>query len=326
MKYTDCGVSIKDNDALVADTLLNLCKSTYSERVVSGVGGFCGLYEIPNTDLILAVSTDGVGSKLHLANDLSHYRCLSTIGFDLVGMVINDIITCGARPALFLDYIALHSITSMKEKIAEVISGIAAACRLTGTTLIGGETAELPGLMRNVEDYDIAGFGVGIVKKSDLVGSHLVEPGDVVLGIESSGPHSNGYSMIRRIFKECDWTDAQLRESIMSPTILYSRLIDSTLCREVHAMAHVTGGGVVANTERVIPDHLTVEWNLPDLPPIFKVIQERGDVTEDEMRRVFNCGIGFVLIVEEGFAKKRIIDRLNRKGYKTIQIGRVIKK
>lgn len=320
MNYADSGVSIADNDQFVS-SIEKICRSTYGPGVISGVGGFCSLYQLPNSDTVIASSTDGIGSKLQLADELEAHQCLLTVGFDLVGMVINDIITCGADPIFFLDYIALHSICSTKSKMMQIMSGVAAACRLANVALIGGETAELPGLMQTPSDYDMAGFGIGIANKNDIVGPHLVQPNDVVIGIESNGPHSNGYSLIRKIFSECDWSDETFREDIMRPTILYPRLIKAIRCPEIHAMAHITGGGLQANTERVIPRHLTVEWDLPPITDIFKTIQECGSVSDDEMRRVFNCGIGFTLIVKRGTVKNLIISSLNQLGHKAFQIG-----
>lgn len=320
--YEQCGVSIKENDLFVS-SLLNLCRSTYDPNVLSGVGGFCSLYQIPNTDMVIAASTDGVGSKLQLADELEAYQCLMTVGFDLVGMVVNDIITCGASPLFFLDYLALNSIRSTKSKLAQIMSGVATACRLADVALIGGETAELPGLMKTPSDYDMAGFGVGIIDRNDIRGPHLVCNGDAIIGIESNGPHSNGYTLIRKVFNECDWSDAVLREDIMRPTLLYPRIIKAVSCPEIHAMAHITGGGLQANTARVIPDHLIAEWNLPPISGVFKTIQECGNIDDDEMRKVFNCGIGFVLIVKDGTIKNLIINTINRLGRKAFQIGTI---
>lgn len=322
MNYADSGVSIADNDQFVS-SIEKICRSTYDPGVISGVGGFCSLYQLPNSDTVIASSTDGIGSKIQLADELEAHQCLLTVGFDLVGMVVNDIITCGADPAFFLDYIALHSIRSTKSKMMQIMSGIATACRLADVAFIGGETAELPGLMRTHRDYDIAGFGIGIVNKDDIVGPHLVRDGDAIIGIESNGPHSNGYSLIRRIFKECDWSNDLLREELMCPTTLYTRTIKAVRCPEIHAMAHITGGGLQANTARVIPDHLVAEWDLPPITGIFKTIQECGDVSDDEMRRVFNCGIGYVIIVKNGTVKNLIINTINKLGRKAFQIGTI---
>lgn len=322
MNYAESGVSIADNDRFVS-SIVSLCHSTYTPEVISGIGGFCSLYQVPNSDTVIAASTDGVGSKLQLADELERYQCLTTIGFDLVGMVVNDIITCGADPVFFLDYLALNSIRSTKNKLVQIMGGVATACRLADVALIGGETAELPGLMKTTSDYDIAGFGVGFVQKKDILGPNSVQPGDAIIGIESSGPHSNGYSLIRRIFNECDWSDDSLREDIMRPTLLYPRIIKSIRCPEIHAMAHITGGGLQANTARVIPDHLVAEWDLPPISGIFKTIQECGDVSDDEMRRVFNCGIGFTLIVKNDIIKNLIINIINQQGYKAFQIGTI---
>jgi phosphoribosylformylglycinamidine cyclo-ligase len=282
MNYAESGVSIADNDRFVS-LIVSLCHSTYTPEVISGIGGFCSLYQVPNSDTVIAASTDGIGSKLQLADELERHQCLTTVGFDLVGMVVNDIITCGADPVFFLDYLALNSIRSTKNKLTQIMSGVATACRLADVALIGGETAELPGLMKTTSDYDIAGFGVGFVQKKDILVPNSVQPGDAIIGIESSGPHSNGYSLIRRIFNECDWSDDSLREDIMRPTLLYPRVIKSIRCPGIHAMAHITGGGLQANTARVIPDHLVAEWDLPPISGIFKTIQECGDVSDDEM-------------------------------------------
>lgn len=322
MNYAESGVSIADNDRFVS-SIVSLCHSTYTPEVISGIGGFCSLYQVPNSDTVIAASTDGIGSKLQLADELEAYQCLLSVGFDLVGMVVNDIITCGADPVFFLDYLALNSIRSTKNKLTQIMSGVATACRLADVALIGGETAELPGLMKTTSDYDIAGFGVGFVQKKDILGPNSVQPGDAIIGIESSGPHSNGYSLIRRIFNECDWSDDSLREDIMRPTLLYPRIIKSIRCPEIHAMAHITGGGLQANTARVIPDHLVAEWDLPPISGIFKTIQECGDVSDDEMRRVFNCGIGFTLIVKNDIIKNLIINIINQQGYKAFQIGTI---
>lgn len=322
MNYAESGVSIADNDRFVS-SIVSLCHSTYTPEVISGIGGFCSLYQVPNSDTVIAASTDGIGSKLQLADELEAYQCLLSVGFDLVGMVVNDIITCGADPIFFLDYLALNSIRSTKNKLTQIMSGVATACRLADVALIGGETAELPGLMKTTSDYDIAGFGVGFVQKKDILGPNSVQPGDAIIGIESSGPHSNGYSLIRRIFNECDWSDDSLREDIMRPTLLYPRIIKSIRCPEIHAMAHITGGGLQANTARVIPDHLVAEWDLPPISGIFKTIQECGDVSDDEMRRVFNCGIGFTLIVKNDIIKNLIINIINQQGYKAFQIGTI---
>lgn len=320
--YEECGVSIKENDLFVS-SILNLCQSTYTPGVISGVGGFCSLYQIPGSDKVIAASTDGVGSKLQLADELEDYQCLTTVGFDLVGMVVNDVITCGADPIFFLDYLALRSIRSTKNKINQIMSSIAVACRLADVALIGGETAELPGLMKTPNDYDIAGFGIGLVDKNNIVGPHLVCSGDAIIGIESSGPHSNGYTLIRQIFNGCDWSVDTLREDIMRPTLLYPRMVKAIRCPEIHAMAHITGGGLQANTARVIPDHLTAEWDLPPISGIFKTIQECGNIGDDEMRKVFNCGIGFVLIVKNSTIKNLIINTINRLGFKAFQIGSI---
>lgn len=325
-RYEESGVSIEAGDSFVS-RIKELCKPTYGYGVVEGVGQFCSLYHAPGgSNQLIAASTDGVGTKVLLAQALAEYGYLKTIGIDLVGMVVNDIITCGAMPLFVLDYYALSSLkTDAKNgfnKSEQIINGIAAGCRLAGCALIGGETAEMPD-MYDDNKFDLAAFAVGMINENDVVGPHLVNAGDIIIGIESSGPHSNGFSLIRKIFNECDWSDDTLREDIMRPTIIYSRVIDYIQCHEIHAMAHITGGGLQANTARVIPDHLVAEWDLPPISGIFKTIQECGNVGDDEMRKVFNCGIGFVLIVKNGTDKNLIINKINHLGYKAFQIGTI---
>lgn len=326
MNYEDCGVSITNNDSFVA-RIAELCKPTYGYGVVEGVGKFCSLFHVPGeSNQLIAASTDGVGSKVLLAQQLAEYGYLQTIGIDLVGMVVNDILTVGAMPLFILDYYALSSLKADEKRqfirSEQILKGIAAGCRLAGCALIGGETAEMPD-MYDENKFDLAAFAVGMINENDVVGPHLVNAGDIIIGIESSGPHSNGFSLIRKIFNECDWSDDTLREDIMRPTIIYSRIINSIQCHEIHAMAHITGGGLQANTARVIPDHLVAEWDLPPISGIFKTIQECGDVSDDEMRRVFNCGIGFTLIVKNDIIKNLIINIINQQGYKAFQIGTI---
>lgn len=318
--YKDCGVSIQDNDEWVK-SLIPICSKTFNKNVRNSIGGFCSLYNLSN-GMILASSTDGIGSKLQLANDLG---CLDTIGFDLVGMVINDILTCGANPMFLLDYFAVNSIEVMKNKMPMIINGIASACKIGNVALVGGETAELPGLFKTENEYDISGFGCGWVYESQLRGPHKVKVGDSVIGIESSGPHSNGYSLINRHLKTHLQDSEDLRYFIMRPTFIYTSLISALRFPSLNSMVHITGGGLKANTLRAIPDSLDVEWELPPLPKTFKFIQNVLEIEEEEMRKVFNCGIGYVLIVENGY-ENRYVDIANQHGFKAFKIGKIIKK
>lgn len=322
--YFDCGVSIDGNDALIS-IIKGICSSTHNDSVIEGVGGFCSLYAVPNTDLIITASSDGVGSKLQLADELSEYGYLSTVGFDLVGMVINDLLPCGSKPLFFLDYLAVRSIGKTDDKIQQILEGVAAACKIAGVALVGGETAELPHLFNKRCDFDIAGFGVGIVSKENVKGKHLVKPGDIVVGIESNGPHSNGYSLITKVLKNFVLNDAGVRQEVMKPTFIYSRVIESIKSPKVHAMAHITGGGLISNTMRSIPDHLEVQWEKLDLPTLFWFISYIGDVEEEEMRKVFNCGIGFVVIVDRSYSSEAI-SIINSQGFKSRTIGTVVLK
>lgn len=297
--YSDCGVSISDNDKMV-DMLKSICKSTYSSSVISGIGDFCSLVEIPGTDQVISSCTDGVGSKLQLADEFKEYDYLESIGFDLVGMVINDLLPCGPSPLFFLDYLAIRSISEMNEKTSLILKGIVNACNIAGVALVGGEIAEMPHLFPTPSEYDIAGFGVGIVNKNNIKGKHVVQPCDSVIGISSNGLHSNGYSLVRRVLDAAELRkDLNLLYDIMKPTLIYSRLIQNIISPSIHSMAHITGGGIEYNTLRSIPDHLTIMWDLPELPPLFKTIKDLSDNTEEEIRNVFNCGIGFTLVVDK---------------------------
>lgn len=323
--YSDCGISISDNDKMV-DMLKGICKSTYSSNVISGIGDFCSLVEVPGTDQVISSCTDGVGSKLQLADEFKEYDYLESIGFDLVGMVINDLLPCGSTPLFFLDYLAIRSINEMNEKTYLILKGIINACNIAGVALVGGEIAEMPHLFPTPSEYDIGGFGVGIVNKNNIKGKHLVQPWDSVIGISSSGLHSNGYSLVRRILGVTELRkNLNLLYEIMKPTLIYSRLIQNILSPSIHSMAHITGGGVEYNTLRSIPDHLTIMWDLPELPPLFKTIKDLSNNTEEEIRNIFNCGIGFTLITDK-LAENYIINSINEYGYKAFKVGTVVNK
>lgn len=332
-KYEASGVSIKNGDSFVSK-IKELCHPTYGYGVVEGVGQFCSLFHIPSgTSQLIAASTDGVGTKVLLANQLAEYGYLQSVGIDLVGMVVNDILTVGALPLFILDYFATSKLTSDENdkfsKSEQIIKGIVAGCHIAGCALIGGETSEMPDLY-DEDKFDLAAFAVGVIHEKDVLGPHLVEAGDVILGLESSGPHSNGYSLIRHVYRDFDWQDdeADTRRWIMSPTHIYSRLINNVLSEPahgVHAMAHITGGGLEYNTSRVIPSHLAVkiDWTSWTRPNIFNDIMNRAKMEESELREVFNCGIGYTIICDRNKAEgiKKMINTLGTRCY---NLGEII--
>ncbi|MEZ0470630.1 phosphoribosylformylglycinamidine cyclo-ligase [Luteimonas salinilitoris] len=303
LTYRDAGVDIDAGNALV-DRIKPLVKRTFRPEVMGGLGGFGALFDLSGRyrEPVLVSGTDGVGTKLKLAQQLGRH---DTIGIDLVAMCVNDILVQGAEPLFFLDYFATGKLDI--DTAAAVVGGIARGCELAGCALIGGETAEMPDMYAPGE-YDLAGFGVGAVEKSALLDGAAVRAGDLLVGIGSSGPHSNGYSLIRRIFDragrpaDLDLDGTRLIDALMAPTTLYVKPV-LALLREhgaaVHAMAHITGGGLTENIVRVIPDGLGLDINASawPLPPVFDWLQREGAVAREEMWRTFNCGIGFVLVV-----------------------------
>lgn len=328
--YEQCGVSISAGDLFV-DNIKSLCQSTYTENVLQGVGGFCSLYRLPNSNQILAASTDGVGTKLLLADYLSEFGFLKTIGIDLVAMVVNDIITCGANPLFMLDCYSLSNLSKNMSRSLDLVQGISDGCKLSQCfCLIGGETAEMPEIYSE-HTFDISGFGVGVVDNEEqLLGSHRVRAGDVVIGVPSSGPHSNGFTLIRHSFRNYDWfvDPLQIRDWIMAPTRIYTPLMRALLpSSDIHAVAHITGGGLEFNTKRVIPDdlQLVIDWGCWVRPRVFDEIQRRGRIEEGEMRNVFNCGIGFTLIVDQSVVDKTINRIGNMCGLPCQVIGRINK-
>ncbi len=300
LTYREAGVDIDAGAALV-QRIGPAVRRTHRPGVLGGLGGFGALFELPRAgyrEPVLVSGTDGVGTKLRLAIELGRH---DGIGFDLVGMCVNDILVTGAEPLFFLDYYATGRLDV--EVAARVVTGIAAACEASGTALVGGETAEMPG-MYAAGDYDLAGFAVGIVEKSRIIDGSRVQPGDRLLGLPSSGPHSNGYSLIRRIL-EVSGADlaaplegAPLADHLLAPTRLYVRTLRPLFERlDVRAVAHITGGGLPENLPRVLPDgclaHIDpATW---PRPPVFDWLQRQGGVADAEMYRTFNCGIGMVL-------------------------------
>jgi phosphoribosylformylglycinamidine cyclo-ligase len=327
--YKSAGVDIDAGDELV-ERIKPFAKATAIAEVLSGVGGFAGMCRVPSgmVEPVLVSGTDGVGTKLKIAFATGVH---DTIGFDLVGMCVNDILTSGARPLFFLDYFAT---SALDLAVAErVIAGIAAACKESGCALLGGETAELPGMYAPGE-YDLAGFAVGVVERSKIIDGTRVVPGDVVLGVPSSGLHSNGYSLARRVLEGrmqeplaagSDAPAATIATALLAPTRLYARHVQAMLAAvDVHAMSHITGGGIPGNLPRVLPEGLGVRiaasW---PRPPIFDLIARGGPVDEEEMRRAFNLGVGFVFVVSASDAGQARA-ALAREGDAAVELGTVV--
>ncbi|MDX9706636.1 MAG: phosphoribosylformylglycinamidine cyclo-ligase [Azospira sp.] len=306
LSYRDAGVDIDAGDALV-DRIKPFAKKTLRDGVLGGIGGFGALFEVPKKyrEPVLVSGTDGVGTKLKLAFELNRH---DTVGIDLVAMSVNDILVQGAEPLFFLDYFACGKLDV--DTAASVVQGIAKGCELSGCALIGGETAEMPG-MYPAGEYDLAGFAVGVVEKSKIIDGSTIVAGDAVIGLASSGAHSNGYSLVRKIieranpdldapFDELDGKVRTLADAIMAPTHLYAKpLLSLMQALPVKGMAHITGGGLTENVPRVLPAGVKAvlrksAWQRPKL---FDWLQQEGGVAEDEMHRVFNCGIGMVVVV-----------------------------
>ena len=326
LTYKDAGVDIDAGNALV-DRIKHVSKATRRPEVLGGLGGFGALCEIPEgyRSPVLVSGTDGVGTKLRLAMQLKRH---DTIGIDLVAMCTNDIAVVGAEPLLFLDYYATGKLNI--DVAAKVIEGIGKGCELAGAALVGGETAEMPGMYEG-EDYDLAGFCVGVVEKNQIIDGHKVAPGDVIIGIASSGPHSNGYSLIRKIIEisGADLTSScgstSLADALMAPTQIYNKPL-LALQREIkpHALAHITGGGLLENIPRVLPEGCSavLDKSSWDLPPVFAWLAEAGGVAEEEMHRTFNCGVGMTVIVGPAKAEAAI-QLLSEQGLDCWELGRI---
>ena len=304
LSYLDAGVDIDAGNELV-ERIKPAVKSTHRDGVVSGLGGFGGLFQLDTgryKEPLLVSGTDGVGTKLLLAKQLDRH---DTIGIDLVAMCVNDILTCGAEPLFFLDYYATGKLKI--DNAQAVIEGIAEGCRQAGCALIGGETAEMPGLYEH-DEYDLAGFTVGVVDRPRLIDGSKISAGHVLLGLESSGPHSNGYSLIRKVLEQSGdkpsmtLGESTLGEALLAPTRIYVKTLSALIEKyPIDGISHITGGGISENITRVIPAGLGLEIDLSawQLPAIFKWLQTRGGIEEQEMLRTFNCGIGMVLLVAE---------------------------
>lgn len=326
LSYKDAGVNIDAGNALI-ERIKGVSARTARPEVMGGLGGFGALCEIPAgyRQPVLVSGTDGVGTKLRLAMDMGIH---DTIGIDLVAMCVNDLVVAGAEPLFFLDYYATGSLNV--DNAADVVAGIGKGCELAGCALVGGETAEMPGMYHG-EDYDLAGFCVGVVEKSDIIDGSKVVEGDVLLGIASSGPHSNGYSLIRKILEvsaadlKQPLGDTTLGQALLTPTTIYVKALLSLFTEvRVKALSHITGGGLLENLPRVLPEdcNALIDTNSWQWPDVFQWLQAQGNVDTTEMYRTFNCGVGMVLCVAPQDAG-RARDLLNAAGHKTWEIGRV---
>ena len=303
LSYRDAGVDIDAGDRLV-ENIKPYAKRTMRPEVLAGIGGFGALFEISKKyrNPVLVTGTDGVGTKLKLAFELGKH---DSVGIDLVAMSVNDILVQGAEPLFFLDYFACGRLDV--DIATRVVKGIAAGCEQAGCALIGGETAEMPGMYPEGE-YDLAGFAVGVVEKDMIITGLTIQPGDALLGLASSGAHSNGYSLIRKILENgkidlsTDLNGIPLVDLIMSPTRIYVKpLLELMRHLPIKGMAHITGGGLVENIPRVLPENVTaiLQKSAWEMPPLFHWLQQQGNITDSEMYRVFNCGIGMVIIIAQ---------------------------
>jgi phosphoribosylformylglycinamidine cyclo-ligase len=326
LSYKDAGVDIDAGNQLV-DRIKSVSKRTTRPEVRGGLGGFGALCSIPDKykHPLLVSGTDGVGTKLRLAMDTKMHH---DIGIDLVAMCVNDLIVQGAEPLFFLDYYATGKLDV--DTAAEVITGIGAGCEQAGCALIGGETAEMPGMYHG-EDYDVAGFCVGVVEADDVIDGSNVQAGNKIIALASSGPHSNGYSLIRKIIEvanvdlESELNGTSIKSLLLCPTRIYVKSILALLeSQKVNAISHITGGGFWENIPRVLPDHLCahIDSNTWQWPGIFAFLQEQGNVDTDEMYRTFNCGVGLILVVNEESAEQ-CVDILNTLGERAWIIGDV---
>tara|TARA_R110000772_G_scaffold255327_1_gene371489 strand:+ start:88367 stop:89404 length:1038 start_codon:yes stop_codon:yes gene_type:complete len=326
LSYKDAGVNIDAGNALV-ERIKHVSRRTARPEVLGGLGGFGALCEIPAgyRQPVLVSGTDGVGTKLRLALEMGIH---DTIGIDLVAMCVNDLVVAGAEPLFFLDYYATGALNI--DTAAAVVSGIGQGCELAGCALVGGETAEMPGMYEG-EDYDLAGFCVGVVEKADIIDGSKVEAGDTLIAIASSGPHSNGYSLIRKILEvsgaslQQPFGDSTLGATLLTPTLIYVKALLTLFGEvEVKALSHITGGGLPENLPRVLPADCralvdTASWSWP---PIFQWLQEQGNVATPEMYRTFNCGVGMVLCVAPS-ATRTTLDLLAREGLTAWQLGTI---
>jgi phosphoribosylformylglycinamidine cyclo-ligase len=331
LTYKDSGVDINAGDASV-ERIKALARATYTPGVLSGVGGFNALFSLKETGLkdpVLVSGTDGVGTKLKIAFALNIH---DTIGIDAVAMCVNDVLCSGARPLFFLDYIATGRLEP--QTATDVVKGVAEGCRQAGCALIGGEIAEMPGFYADGE-YDIAGFSVGAVERDRIVDGSAIQPDDVVLGLASSGVHSNGFSLIRKAVaaiglqfdSKFPRTEDMAGKILLTPTRIYAKEVSHFMQNySVHGIAHITGGGLIGNTVRIIPKglHLEINWDAWPRPSVFTEIQKMGAIEEEEMRKVFNLGIGMVVILPPAQAAEAVAQAAGS-GQDVYSIGKITK-
>ena len=330
MDYKEAGVDVEAGRSFVTQ-IRDCVESTKRSEVLGGLGGFGGYFQMPSgyQQPVLVSGTDGVGTKLKIARELNRH---DTVGIDLVAMCVNDILTSGAEPLFFLDYLATGKLNS--KQLAEVVAGIAQGCRLSGCALLGGETAEMPGFYQ-LGEYDLAGFCVGVVEKSQLLDGSKVEIGDIAIGLASAGLHSNGFSLVRKIVETGNytWSDTpellggnSLGAELIAPTQIYVKPVLELLATdiEVHSMAHITGGGLPENLPRCLGQNKSLEIKLGSwtIPPIFHWLSEAGKVNREAMFDTFNMGIGFVVIVP-GNCVDTALEWFESQNITASQIGRV---
>ena len=321
--YAKAGVNIDDGNALIK-LIKSSVNATHNKSVMGGIGGFAGLYEL-NHQLkkpTLVACTDGVGTKVALSKK---YNTLGSVGQDLVAMCVNDMAACGASPLFFLDYFASSKL-ELKET-ATIIKGIAKACKKTNMALLGGETAEMPGHYTK-GNFDLAGFAVGVVDKSKIISGKKIKTNHVILGIESSGPHSNGYSLIRKILSRHK-PPLSVLKTLLKPTHLYTSLVNDVVKKNINVsgIANITGGGITENIPRIIPKHLAADIDLNGwkFPKAFQWLQEKGKISNEDMLRIFNCGIGLALILP--LSEVKSFENLAGKyKFKTYRIGKIVKR
>lgn len=326
LTYADAGVDLDAAETSV-ELLSGVLERATRPEVLGGIGGFGGLFALDPTryeEPVLVSSTDGVGTKVDLARRLG---VLDTVGIDLVAMVVDDLVVTGAEPLFFNDYVSVGRLDP--ERVASLVRGIAEGCAAANCALVGGETAEHPGLLGE-DEFDLAGFGVGVVEREDILGTHRVREGDALVAMASSGIHSNGYSLVRRIIDGLDLgerhgLDRPLGEVLLTPTRIYAADVLALLGEvDVHALCHVTGGGLPGNLPRVLPDGLgaTVDAATWTWPEVFRWLKERGPVADDQMWATFNCGVGMVAVVPEG-AADGVVEQLRARGLDSWVMGAV---
>jgi phosphoribosylformylglycinamidine cyclo-ligase len=328
LTYRDAGVDIEAGDALV-ERIKPFAQRTMRPEVLGGIGGFGALFEVSKKykNPVMVSGTDGVGTKLKLAFRMKKH---DTIGIDLVAMSVNDILVAGAEPAFFLDYFACGKLDV--DVAADVVKGIADGCEQAGCALIGGETAEMPG-MYDPNEYDLAGFAVGLVDKDQIIDGTRIVPGDVVIGLASSGPHSNGFTLIRKVIAvssadlfETSEDGRTLGAALLEPTRIYVKPVLATLAKvAIKGIAHITGGGLTENVPRVLPEAVAARLDSASwpMPAVFRWLKKQGNIEDAEMHRTFNCGIGMVLVVSPVEAKLAI-DTLAAHGVEAFEIGKIV--